>query len=194
MLVAPVAKRFGLGLHMDGARFANSVAFLGCAPADVAWRAGVDVLSFGATKNGAMAAEAVVDFRPEDARAAHRSLARRRMRGGHLLSKMRFLSAQLEAYLTDDLWRRNATHANVMAQKLAAGLRAIPGARVLHPVEANELFIELPAAVLAGIRGAGHIMPPWGDGEGNAVRLVTAFDTNAAELEAFIAAAIALAP
>jgi threonine aldolase len=106
---------------------------------------------------------------------------------------MRFISAQLEAYLTDDLWRRNAVHANAMAQELAAGLGAIPGARLLHPVEANELFIELPAAVLAGIRGAGHIMPPWGDGEGNAVRLVTAFDTNAAELETFIAAAIALA-
>ena len=106
---------------------------------------------------------------------------------------MRFVSAQLEAYLTDDLWRRNATHANAMAQKLAAGLRAIPGARVLHPVEANELFVELPRPVLAGLRDAGRNLPPWGDAEGTAVRLVTAFDTDGAELEAFIAAAQALA-
>lgn len=183
------ARRHGIGVHMDGARIANSVVHLGCSFADVTWRAGVDALSFGATKNGALGAEALVFF-GGDAAARIPFL---RKRGGHLLSKMRFISAQLEAYLTDDLWRRNAVHANAMAQELAAGLGAIPGARLLHPVEANELFIELPAAVLAGIRGAGHIMPPWGDGEGNAVRLVTAFDTNAAELETFIAAAIALA-
>lgn len=187
--LAEIARRHGMGVHMDGARIANSVVHLGCSFADITWRAGVDALSFGATKNGAMGAEALLFFGGDG--AARVPFLRKR--GGHLLSKMRFVSAQLEAYLTDDLWRRNATHANAMAQKLAAGLRAIPGARVLHPVEANELFVELPRPVLAGLRDAGRNLPPWGDAEGTAVRLVTAFDTDGAELEAFIAAAQALA-
>ncbi len=185
-----IAHHHGMGVHMDGARIANAVVHLGCSFADVTWRAGVDALTFGATKNGALTAEALLFF-GGDAAARIPFL---RKRGGHLLSKMRFISAQLEAYLTDDLWRRNAGHANAMAQKLAAGLDAIAGARIVHPVEANELFIELPAPVLAGLRRAGHTLPPWGDGGGNAVRLVAAFDTDASELDALIAAARALAP
>ncbi len=109
--ISEVVRRHNLHLHMDGSRFANAVASLGCSPADVTWRAGVDILSFGATKNGAMAAEAVVFFNGELAK----TFPFYRKRSGHLFSKMRFLSAQLSAYITDDLWLRNATHANKMA-------------------------------------------------------------------------------
>src|SRR6185312_1799022 len=142
-----LARRHGLALHMDGARFANAVAALGCAPADLTWRAGVDALSFGATKNGALAAEAVIFFDP--AKAA--DLAYRRKRAGHLFSKMRFLSAQLDAYLADGLWLRNARHANAMAARLGQGLARLPGARLVHPVEANEVFVELAEASIAAL-------------------------------------------
>src|SRR5579883_354407 len=142
--IADIAHGQGLRVHMDGARFANAVAALGCAPADLAWRAGVDVLSFGATKNGALAAEAVVFFAPAKAG----DLAFRRKRSGHLFSKMRFLSAQLEAYLADDLWLRNARHANRMARRLADGVAGLPGVRLRHPTEANEIFVELPEPVI----------------------------------------------
>ena len=134
--IAEVAQRFDLGLHMDGARFANSVAYLGCTPADITWRAGVDALSFGATKNGGMAAEAAVFFRPELAEA----FKYRRKRGGHLFSKMRYVSAQLAAYVADGLWLRYAGRANAMAQRLSEGLSAIPGIEIVYPVEANEVF------------------------------------------------------
>src|SRR6185312_13859731 len=129
--LAQVAHRHGLGVHMDGARFANAVAHLGVTPAQLTWRSGVDVLSFGASKNGALAAEAILVFDP----ARARSLGFRRKRAGHLFSKMRVLAAQLEAYLCDELWLRHAHHANAMAQRLAAGLEAIPAIRLCHPVE-----------------------------------------------------------
>ncbi len=121
--LAERARGHGLRLHMDGARLANAVARLGCRPADVTWRAGVDILSLGLTKNGAMAAEAVVVFDP----ALAIGLAERRKRGGHLLSKMRFLSAQLAAMLEDGLWLRHAAHANAMADRLATALGRVPG-------------------------------------------------------------------
>ncbi|HZS84552.1 MAG TPA: low specificity L-threonine aldolase [Stellaceae bacterium] len=184
--IAEIAKKHGLALHMDGARFANAVAFLGCAPADLTWRAGVDALSFGATKNGAAAAEAVIFF--DRAKAAE--FAFRRKRGGHLFSKMRFLSAQLEAYVADELWLRNARHANAMAARLGEGLQAVPGARLRHPVEANEVFVELPEPVIDGLLGQGFQFYRW---VGNCVRLVTAFDTEGEEVEALIAAARGLA-
>jgi threonine aldolase len=181
--LADFAGAHGLALHMDGARFGNAVAALGCAPADITWRAGVDVLSFGATKNGALAAEAVVFFDP--AKAA--DFGYRRKRGGHLVSKMRFLSAQLEAYLADGLWLRHARHANRMAAELAAGLAALPGARLKHPVEANEIFVELPAATIDRLDAEGFGFYRW-DGA-TLLRLVTAFDTNPADVAAFLAAA-----
>jgi threonine aldolase len=180
-----LARRHGLALHMDGARFANAVAALGCAPAALTWRAGVDALSFGATKNGALAAEAVVFFDREKAAG----FAYRRKRGGHLFSKMRFLSAQLDAYLTDGLWLANARHANAMAARLSAGLAALPGARLSHPTEANEVFVELPEAAIAALDAAGFGFYRWG-GEGSpALRLVTAFDTREADVDACIATA-----
>ncbi len=183
--LAEVAKAHGLVLHMDGARFANAAAHLGATPADLTWRAGVDVLSFGATKNGALAAEAVIFFDRDKAA----DFLYRRKRGGHLFSKMRYLSAQLEAYLADDLWLRNASHANAMAARLAEGLGAVPGARLVCPVEANEVFVQLLSEVAEALLADGFFFHPWpAAGEGG-YRLVTAFDTAEADVEALIAAA-----
>jgi threonine aldolase len=180
-----LARRHGLGFHVDGARFANALVYLGCTPADVTWRAGIDVLSFGATKNGAAAAEAVIFF--DRAKAA--DFAFRRKRGGHLFSKMRFLSAQLDAYLADDLWLRNARHANAMAARLAAGLAELPAMRLRHPVEANEIFVEMPNSVIEALFARGFHFYRWDGPAGNCVRLVTAFDTAAADVDAFLATA-----
>jgi threonine aldolase len=180
--IGAIARAHGLPLHMDGARFANAAAALGRPPAELTWRAGVDVLSFGATKNGAMAAEAVVFFDP--ARAAE--LRYRRKRAGHLFSKMRFLSAQLEACLKDDLWLRNARHANACARRLAEGLAALPGARLAHPCEANEVFVELPEPAIARLQQAGVGFHRW---SGQVVRLVCAWDTALADVERALALA-----
>ena len=180
-----LAHRRGLALHMDGARFANAVAALGCSPAEITWRAGVDVLSFGATKNGALAAEAVIFFDP--AKAA--DFAYRRKRGGHLFSKMRFLSAQLDAYLADDLWLRNARHANRVAARLADGLAQIAGARLRYPTQANEVFVELPEKAIRALAEAGFGFYRWGGESSPCLRLVAAFDSRLDDAEAFIAVA-----
>ena len=135
-----IAHAAGLGAHMDGARFANSVAASGDSPAEMTWRAGIDALSFGATKNGALACEAVVFFDP--ARAAN--FEYRRKRGGHTLSKGRFLGAQMEAYLRDGLWLKLAEQANAAAKRLSAGLSKAPGVRLAWPTEANEVFVVAP--------------------------------------------------
>lgn len=183
--IAEVARPHGLSLHMDGARFANAVAFLdGATPADITWRAGVDVLTFGATKNGAMAAEAVVFFgsRAETRAAAH-EFGFRRKRGGHLWSKLRFLSAQLEAYLADGLWLRNAYRANRAASRLAEGLRRIPSVELLYPVEANEVFVSMPEKTIRALEAAGFGILRWDDGN---IRLVTSFDTLDGDIDAFL--------
>lgn len=183
--IAEVTRSHGLYLHVDGARFANAVVSLGCSPADVTWRAGVDVLCFGATKNGAMAAEAVVFFNQTLAK----TFGYRRKRGGHLFSKMRFLSAQLEAYLKEDLWLRNADHANQMARKLAQGLVGLPGVKLSYPVEANEIFIQLPEAVIQGLLADGFYFYRWGEQDSTTIRLVTAFNTKEIDVTDFIEAA-----
>lgn len=169
----------GMAVHMDGARFANAVARLGCAPADLTWRAGVDVLTLGATKGGCLAAEAVIFFNP----AMAEDFGYARKRGGHLVSKMRFLSAQLDAWLTDDLWLRLARHANAMADRLAVGMATMPGVELAHPVEANELFVRLPEPAILALEDAGFRFYRWDDG---LVRLVTAFDTPACVVDAFL--------
>lgn len=184
--IAAAAHAHGLSVHVDGARFANAVAALDCHPAELTWKAGVDVLSFGATKNGALAAEAVVFFDP--AQAA--SFAFRRKRAGHLFSKMRFLSAQLAAYIEDGLWLRNARHANRMATLVAERLLAVPGAKLRHPVEANEVFVELPEGVIVGLLGEGFRFYRWDGETSRCVRLVTAFDTRAEDVEKLGAAAL----
>lgn len=184
--LADIAKGKGLKVHMDGARFANAVAGLGCHPGDVTWRAGVDVLSFGATKNGALAAEAVVFFD----KGLAEEFGYRRKRAGHLFSKTRFLSAQLDAYLADGLWLRLAAHANRMAARLGEGLSALPGATLRDPVQANEVFANLPEPVIQGLEQAGFGFYRW---DGQVVRLVTAWNTKAEDVDALLATARRLA-
>ncbi|MEW6494409.1 MAG: low specificity L-threonine aldolase [Cyanobacteriota bacterium] len=183
--LAGVAKSHNLYLHVDGARFANAVARLGCSPADLTWRAGVDVLCFGATKNGAMAAEAVVFFN----HALAQTFGYRRKRSGHLFSKMRFLSAQLLAYINDDLWLKNAHHANRMAKMLVQGLLGLPGVKLCYPVEANEIFIQLPEAMISNLLADGFYFYRWGEDDSTTVRLVTAFNTSEVDVTTFINAA-----
>ena len=183
--ISGLCRERGLKLHMDGARFANALETLGCSPAEATWRAGIDVLSFGATKNGAIAAEAVIFFDASDAA----DFGYRRKRGGHLVSKMRFLSAQLEAYLSDDLWRRNAKHANAMAARLAVELTTLSGAHLLHPVQANELFVTLAEGVREGLLADGFKFYPWAAGGPDCIRLVTAFNTSEQDITALIEAA-----
>jgi len=187
--IATLAHRHGLAVHMDGARFANALVHLDVSPADMTWRAGVDVLSFGATKNGALGAEAIVFFDP----ARARELPFRRKRAGHLFSKMRFLSAQLDAYVTGDLWLKNARHANAAAARLAEGLVRLPGVRLRHPVEANELFVELPETVISGLFAAGAQFYRWQGPTSTCVRLVTAWNTAEADVAQFLAIASRLA-
>ncbi|WP_234397729.1 threonine aldolase family protein [Sneathiella glossodoripedis] len=148
-----VAKSFDLSVHMDGARFANAIAALGCHPADVTGRAGVDVLSFGATKNGAMAVEAVVFFNQEKAQ----EFEFRRKRGAHLFSKSRYLSAQLDRYVQGGLWLKLAEHANRMATRLSTGLSRIKGCEPLFPVQANMLFCRFSADTIAALNDAGFL-------------------------------------
>ena len=182
--IGAVVRRWGLKLHMDGSRFANAVAFLGCSPADVTWRAGVDVLSFGATKNGAIGAEAVVLFDPGMAK----EMAFRRKRGGHQFSKMRFVAAQLDAYVTDDLWLRAAGHANGEAAVLARGLGQIEGVTLTAPVEGNQVFARLPLRVIEALETVGYQFYRQGGANPDVVRLVTAFDSRRADVDDFIAA------
>ena len=186
--LAEVARAHGLRLHMDGARFANAVAHLSCSPAEASWRAGVDVLSLGATKNGAMAAEAVLFFDP----ALAAGFESRRKRAGHLWSKLRFLSSQLVAYLEGGLWLRHAAHANAMAARLALGLRRIAGCSLVQPVEANEVFAALPTPTVERLEAEGFgfhrwTAPPGVDG--TVIRLVTSFAATAAEVDELLLAA-----
>jgi threonine aldolase len=177
-----LAKAKGLGFHVDGARFANAVARLGCAPADLTWRAGVDALSFGFTKNGAIGAEALILFDPALARATHA----RRKRAGHLLSKGRYLAAQILAMLEDDVWLRNAAAANRAAARLAAAAGAD---RLVLPVEANEMFVRLTPEEAAALRAQGFDFYDWGPGE---ARLVTSWDSDPDQVDALAAAIRAL--
>ena len=177
--IGDLAKARGLGLHMDGARFANAIARLGCHPADVTWRAGVDALSFGFVKNGAMSAECLVYFRDD---LADVTLYRRK-RAGLLLSKGRYLAAQLLAMLDDDLWIANGAAANAAADRIAAAA----GDRLVHAVEANEVFLRATPAEAAALRARGFDFYDWAPGE---IRLVTAWDSDAGHVAA-LAEAIA---
>jgi threonine aldolase len=175
-----LAKRHGLRFHMDGARFANAVASLETTPAEMSWRRGVDVLSFGGVKNGLGVGECVVFFDKDLAR----EFEWRRKQGGQLNSKMRFVSAPWLALLKDDVWLRNARHANAMAQRMATGLLAIDGVELMHPVEANGVFVHLPPPLQAGLRDEGWqfytFVPPTG------CRLMCAWDTTIETIDAFL--------
>ena len=175
-----------MAVHMDGARFANAVAHLGCAPADITWRAGIDLLSFGATKNGALGAEAIVAFRDD----LGEEIAFRRKRAGHLLSKMRYLSAQLEAYIAGGLWLRLAGRANAMASRLSDGLAALPGIARPWPTQGNEVFVTLPEALIQALLAEGAVFFRWGDRNASrTVRMVAGWHTRESDVDALIAAA-----
>jgi len=174
----------GLGAHLDGARFANAVVASGASPAALTWRAGIDILAFGGTKNGAMMAEVIVVFRKELAE----EMTMRHHRSGHRPSKMRFISAQLEAYLTNDLWLRNARHANAMAARLASGLREA-GVEIVRRVDANIVFARFNSALADHLTRGGFLFADWPIFGPDVYRLVAGFNTAAEQIDALIAAA-----
>jgi threonine aldolase len=190
--LSALAREAGCAVHMDGARFANAVVAAGCSPADMTWRAGVDVLSLGATKNGALACEAVIFFDP--ARAANFEFQRKR--AGHTISKGRLLGAQMEAWLAGGLWLDLARRANGAARRLATALGACDGVRLVWPTAVNEVFVTLPASVLAPLRQAGARFYEWssratapgaGPKPGEAfIRLVCSFETSDSEVDEFV--------
>jgi threonine aldolase len=177
--IGELAKRRGLAFHMDGARLANALVSTGESLADVTWRAGVDALSFGFVKNGGLNAEALIIFRTELAG----EIAVRRKRAGHLLSKGRYLAAQILAMLDGDLWLENARAANAAGQQLA---RAAPQ-RLVYPVEANEIFLKVSDDEAQRLQAMGYDFYEWGPGQ---IRLVTSWDRQGAAIEG-LAAAIA---
>lgn len=175
-----VAKRRGLKVHMDGARFANAVARLGCRPGDLTARAGVDILSFGMTKNGGLLCDAIVVFDE----AAAPTIQWQIRRAGHIWSKARFAAAQLLAYVEGDLWLRNAGRANAMAARFDAGLKAIPGVSLWAPVEANEVFLKGPAHALDALERDGV---RFFRRASDMARFVCRFDVTEAEVDAALA-------
>jgi threonine aldolase len=155
--IVKVAREHGLPVHMDGARFANALVYLGISPAEMSWRAGIDVLSFGATKNGCIGAEALVCFD----QGLAKSMRFLRQRAGHLFSKSRFVAAQLDAYFRDGLWLRLAGHANAMGTKLRAGLQMSGHARLAWPTQGNEVFAVIARSEAARLRGEGAVFYDW---------------------------------
>ncbi len=183
--IAETARARRLWVHMDGARLANAIAHLGCTPAEATWKAGVDILSFGATKNGTLTAEAVVFFNRDLAQ----TVRYRRRRSGHLFSKMRFLSVQLEAVIANDLWLRNARHANAMARRVRHGLADIPGVQFPAPTDLNLVLVKLPQLVWDGLVADGYSFSRRGAPSEGIVRIACAFDTTEEAVDALVAAA-----
>ena len=178
--VAEVAKSHGLTVHMDGARLGNALARLQCSPAELSWRAGVDILSFGATKNGGALCDAIVVFKPEIAAG----LAVQLRRAGQVWSKMRFASAQLMAYIADGLWLRLATASNRAAARITAGIEGTPGLKLVAPVEANEIFLELPGGAMDALEADGF---QFYRRSATLARFVCRFDVTDAEADALVA-------
>ncbi|MBO0733953.1 MAG: low specificity L-threonine aldolase [Methylocapsa sp.] len=194
--LAEIAHEAGIKVHMDGARFANALASLQCRPAEMSWKAGIDVLSFGATKNGALGCEAVIFFDP----ATAANLPYLRKRSGHTLSKGRFLGAQMIAYLEKGHWLDLAKAANAHARALAEGLTKIPSVRMPWPCEANEIFAVLPCKMDSRLKAEGAVYYEWNFPERDAgcappgqdeifVRLVTSFATRKTDIDRFLAVA-----
>ncbi|NIY77632.1 threonine aldolase [Thalassospira sp. HF15] len=177
--IGSVCKKHKMRFFMDGARFANAVAALACHPSEITWKAGVDVLSFGATKNGALAVDAIILFDPE----LRRKTEQNRKRGGHLFSKHRYLAAQLLAYLEDDLWLRNASHANQAAQALAKSLSAMGATPAFNP-QGNELFIHMTDLLAEKLRDASIVYRPWPSLGSDAYRFVCAWNSPIEMIEA----------
>lgn len=179
--IAERAHAKGMRVHVDGARFANAVASLDCEPADIAWRAGVDVLSLGGTKNGLLFGEAIVFFDRELAV----EFGRRRMQGGQLASKMRYLAAPWLGVLDGGAWLRHAAHANAMARRLADAIAEIPGTRLLAPVQANGVFVDVPLSVIAALRERSWKFYEFIGATG--IRLMCSWDTTPEIVDAFSA-------
>jgi threonine aldolase len=179
--IAVCAHGHGMTLHMDGARIGNAAASLGLSLRDITANCGVDALSFGGTKNGLMGGEAVVFFRPELARS-YKFIRKQSMQ---LASKMRFISVQFDTLLTDDLWRRNASHANAMARRLAHALEGLPDVWITQPVQANAVFAVIPGELIAPLQ-AKHFFYVWDEAR-HEVRWMTSFDTSEADVDAFAA-------
>ncbi|MDC1050142.1 low specificity L-threonine aldolase [Candidatus Pelagibacter sp.] len=179
--ISEIAHNHKLNMHMDGARFANALVSLDCSPAEMTWKSGIDVLSFGATKNGCLAAEAIIFFKPE----LVGNLPFLMKRAGHLLSKMSFVSAQLDAYITNEVWLRNAKHANAMGKKLSQGLDQHKNIKLAYPTDANEIFVKIPKDIIDQLNSEGYKIndDEW---DGKAVRLVTAWNTNLSDIETFL--------
>jgi threonine aldolase len=189
--ISELAGERHLPLHMDGARFANALVALGVSPAEMTWKAGVDLLSFGGTKNGCMGAEALVFFDPKRAEDAPYL----RKRAGQLFSKSRFIAAQFDAYLQDELWLQLAGHANSMAERLRAGLRSSNSAREAWPTQGNEVFAVLQRDDAERLRGAGAVFYDWPEPHGAGlalgadevlVRLVSSFATKTTEVDGLL--------
>ncbi|MDA7752468.1 low specificity L-threonine aldolase [Candidatus Pelagibacter sp.] len=179
--ISEIAHNHKLNMHMDGARFANALVSLDCSPAEMTWKSGIDVLSFGATKNGCLAAEAIIFFKPE----LVGNLPFLMKRAGHLLSKMSFVSAQLDAYITNEVWLRNAKHANAMGKKLSQGLNQHNNIELAYPTDANEIFVKIPKDIIDQLNSEGYTIndDEW---DGKAVRLVTAWNTSLSDIETFL--------
>ena len=179
--ISDVAHHHKLNIHMDGARFANALVSLNCSPAEMTWKSGIDVLSFGATKNGCLAAEAIIFFKPE----LVGNLPFLMKRAGHLLSKMSFVSAQLDAYISNDVWLKNAKHANLMGKKLSNGLNKYPQIKLAYPTHAYEIFVKIPEKIIKQLNSEGYTIndDEW---DGKAVRLVTAWNTDPNDIDNFL--------
>jgi len=180
-----LAKSHGIPSHLDGARFANALVATGASPAQMTWQAGIDVVSFGGTKNGCLGAEAVVIFDP----ARDWEFQLRRKRAGHLISKNRYLAAQMEGYLTDGAWLHHAAHANAMGTLLADGLARLNSVHQRHPVQANMMFPEWAAGTHDRLKAAGAAYYPYLAPQGReAARLVTSWSTTSADVDHFLTA------
>ena len=179
--ISEIAHEHKLNIHMDGARFANELVSLNCSPAEMTWKSGIDVLSFGATKNGCFAAEAIIFFKPE----LVRNLPFLMKRAGHLLSKMSFVSVQLDAYISNGVWLKNAKHANAMGKKLSQGLDEHKNIKLAYQTDANEVFVKMPKDIINQLNSEGYTIndDEW---EGNAVRLVTAWNTDPSDIDTFL--------
>ena len=179
--IADVAHKHKLNMHMDGARFANALVALNCTPAEMTWKSGIDVLSFGATKNGCIAAEAIIFFKPE----LVGNISFLMKRAGHLLSKMLFVSAQLDAYISNDVWLKNAKQANEMGKKLSDGLVKHNSIKLAYPTQANEVFAKFPREMIEHLNSLGYKMNE-DELDGQAVRLVAAWNTQNSDVESFL--------
>ena len=179
--ICKIAHKNGMKVHMDGARFSNAVVSLNKSPAEMTWKCGIDILTFGGTKNGCLDAEAIIFFNSEDVGNFHYL----QKRSGQLLSKMRFLSCQLDAYITNDLWLKNAKHSNFMAKQLSDKLSRINSIELAYPTESNEIFIKVPKSIQDHLNKNGYSVTPDEMFDGS-IRFVAAWNTTQDDINLLI--------